>query len=71
VGRKVLLILMMSPVFLIEVIFPPRFDIALEQYYVTFHFADVAYALEFAKQDREMKRYEEILGEKTGHEALA
>lgn len=63
VGRKVLLILMMLPVFLIEVIFPPRFDITVEQYYVTFHFADAAYALEFAKQNREMKRYEEILGE--------
>jgi hypothetical protein len=66
VGRKVLLLLMMSPVFLIEVIFPPRFDITVEQYYVTFHFADVAYALEFAKQNREMKRYEEILREMRG-----
>ena len=58
---------MMLPVFfLLEVNFPPRFDITVEQYCVTFHFADVAYALEFAKQYREMKRYEEILGEMRG-----
>jgi hypothetical protein len=62
-GRKVILIAMMLPVVLIEMFKPPRFDIAVGKYYVTFEFADMRYAAAFAEHNNELRRYREILSE--------
>ena len=62
-GRKVLLVAMMLPVLILEMFNPPRFDITVGKYYVTFEFADKRYAAAFARKNNELKRYEEIKSE--------
>ena len=62
-GRKITVGAMMVPVCLIEVFFPPRFDITVSKYYITFWFADKGYAAAFAKRNDERNRYKEICGE--------
>lgn len=62
-GRQILLAAFLFPVFLIELFLPPRFDITFSKYYVTFEFADSRYALDFAKTNDELRRYEEIRSE--------
>lgn len=61
--RKFALIFMLLPVFIFEMFHPPRFDITVTKYYVTFEFADIRYAAAFAKQNNELRRYEEIKSE--------
>lgn len=59
-GRKVVLVGLMAPFIIVELFFPPRFDITATKYYVTFEFADPRYAAAFALENRELRRYEEI-----------
>ncbi|MBL8888526.1 MAG: hypothetical protein JNL67_01010 [Planctomycetaceae bacterium] len=52
IGTKVILVLMLAPVIIIEMFRPPRFDITVGKYEVTFEFADPDYAAAFAVLNR-------------------
>jgi len=61
IGMKVAALAAICPLVMIEhVFFPPRFDITVTKYYITFEFADARYAADFARLNNEPRRYEEI-----------
>jgi hypothetical protein len=62
-GRKVAAVIILSPLILIDVFYPPRFDISVSKYYVTFLFIDKDFAAAFAKKNDELRRYREIVCE--------
>ncbi len=62
-GRKIAAVIILLPVIVAEMLNPPRFDIAVGKYYVTFEFADKVYAAAFAKKNDELRRYNEIVAE--------
>mgnify|MGYP006969367693 FL=1 len=60
-GRKVAALIILSPVILIELLNPPRFDVSVGKHYVSFQFVDKEYAGAFAKINDESRRYMEIV----------
>ena len=62
-GSKVVMVLLLLPGMALEMFYPPRFDITVSKYYITFEFSDSRYALEFAECNKEYRRCEEIRSE--------
>lgn len=60
-GMKVVIVLMILPVAVLEILYPPRFDITAGKHFITFEFADGIYAAAFAKKNDEMRQYAKIV----------